>query len=101
MTSTEFDSSDDIPCFPTQKFQTETWKDVHIDELLTGRQKQEVVDLLIEFQDIFIDDTSIFRSFLIIVKGPFQRDFSLLESLGKSIRTLSPTEYDLNLDFLS
>ena len=56
----EFDSSDDIPCFPTQKFQTETWKDVHIDELLTGRQKQEVVDLLIEFQDIFIDDTSIF-----------------------------------------
>ena len=37
--TTEFDSSDDIPCFPTQKFQTETWKDVHIDELLTGRQK--------------------------------------------------------------
>ena len=53
--TTEFDSSDDIPCFPTQKFQTETWKDVHIDELLTGRQKQEVVDLLIEFQDIFTD----------------------------------------------
>jgi hypothetical protein len=53
--TTEFDISDDIPCFPTQKFQTETWKDVHIDELLTGRQKEEVVDLLMEFQDIFTD----------------------------------------------
>ena len=50
------DSEENFPdCISRNSNQTETWGDVQINSELTGKQKEQLTDLLQEFSDVFAD----------------------------------------------